>query len=166
MPQENSEPTMGLDGIAMKLKYAEAQHWPARERDVLATFAIARWQWELWLPMDYGGDLRDTLTLLSVIGRPLNEILDASLRSGESDEIQALAIFINRHVEFSIKRGGTQLGWTDSMTSAPREFEHWLLQPHVEAAIENAFYEIGEGEPAAEFSNAVQKIGWLREMRL
>jgi len=164
IPEVSLEEPVYLDVIARKLQYADVRRWPAGERDALASFGAAHWRWELWLPPDYGRDLRDSMTLLAVVGCLLHELLESSLRRSEIVEIHALAKFINQNVEFTIKGGGTRLRWTDHDTNASEQFERWLLQPHVEAALEKVFYEIGDGEMANELSKAVQKIGWLREM--
>jgi hypothetical protein len=149
--------------IVHKLHYGEVSGWPGNELDALYELGVARWRWELLLPPDYGHDLQATMMLIAVIGCPLREVLESSLESRDTNELCGLARFVNRCVEFSVKAGGTHLRWTESYLDAPDQFERWLLQPHVEAALEQAFYQLGQGEAAIELSNAVQKIGWLRE---
>lgn len=159
------EVTIDLDRIAMKLQYAKALEWPRHERDALAEFCFARWRWELLQRADYGRGLLDVLFMLSVLGRPLSELLDESLRSADLQELRGLAWFINKRVDFAIKRGGTYLNWSESQTDAPAQLERWLLQRQVEATLEAAFYRAADATMAQELSNAVQKIGWLRQAR-
>jgi len=159
------ERAIDLSTIVDKLHYGKVLDCPASELEALYEFGVARWRWALILPADYGHDLQETMMLIAVIGRPLQVLLESSLESRDMDELCGLARFINRCVEFSVKAGGTHVRWTESYLNAPDQFEKWILQPHVEAALEQAFFQFGQGEAAAELSSAVQKIGWLREMQ-
>ncbi len=162
---EMVERAIDLSTIVDKLHYGEVLGWAGNELETLYRFGVARWRWELILPSDYAHDLQATMMLIAVIGRPLQNLLQSSLESRDMNELCGLARFINRCVEFSVKAGGTHVRWTESYLNAPDQFERWISQPHVEAALEKAFYQFGQGEAATELSNAVQKIGWLREMK-
>ena len=153
---------IALDMIAMKLDYAQARSWPAAERDVLAAFGVARWWWELALPTNYHGGVRDAMAVLAAVGHPLHERLPAMFGSATDSDLLALSRFVNRSITSSAKCRVPHFDWARHDAAAEDPLTQWLLNAQVAAALEAAFFRATEPTAAEELSNAVRHLGWLR----
>lgn len=157
--EELMGPSIGLDMIAMKLEYAQAKSWPMGERDALQAFGIARWWWELALPENYGGGVRDAMALLDSIGRPICEHLTGTFASFGEEELSALARFVNQTVRF--RPEGPYFDWVGNCEGG-NPLARWLLAAEVEAALEGAFFQASDAAAGEILSSAVQLLGWVR----
>jgi len=154
---------IGLDMIAMKLEYAQASLWPSAERDVLEAFGIARWWWELTVPANYHGGIREAMAVLTAVGRPLCEYLSRMFASAGDAEFLGLSRFVNGSVTSSVKCPVLRFKWASDRSDRADPLERWLLSPEVETALEAAFFRATEADAAEELSNAVQNLRWLRQ---